>query len=84
MMEEKRRYYFSTPMFVTVWLFPYSLVTAVFFGGHMLQCSLIVAWVVGATSPLPMVPFSRHRDNGLDGGLEFGCDMCDNSVMPIT
>jgi hypothetical protein len=45
----------------------------------MLQCSLntnLIVWVVGAMIPLPMVPCSRHKDNGLDGCLEFGRDMC--------
>jgi hypothetical protein len=36
----------------------------------------LVAWVVKATIPLSMAPFSRHKDNGLDGRLEFGRDMC--------
>ena len=36
----------------------------------------LVACIVKATIPLPMVPFIRHKDDGLDGCLEFGCDMC--------
>ena len=46
----------------------------VFSGGHMLQGSLntnFVTRVVGATTPLPM-DFSRRKDDGLDGWLEFG------------
>ena len=43
----------------------------------LLQCPLntdLVAWVVGAMIPLPMLPFTRHKDNELNGCLEFGCD----------
>ena len=46
----------------------------------MLQRSLntnLVAWVVGVTIPLPMEPFSRHKDNRLDGALE----TCANSQV---
>ena len=45
----------------------------VFSRSYMLQCSLnmnLIAWVVGATTLLPTVPFSRHKDNGLDGCLD--------------